>query len=84
MHRFYSDTEAKAEAEEWGYIYGEVSTMALCSLTSQMSRKQRSLSKSKATVDAHWVCIMASHIVPMRIGANGYIHTRVGFCVARP
>ena len=24
---------AKAEADEWGYIYRKVSTMALCSLT---------------------------------------------------
>jgi len=84
LQRLCSDTEAKAEADGWGYIYGKVSTMALCSLTSQMSRKQRSLSKNKATVDAHWVCIKTAQIVPIQLGAVGCIHTRVGFCVARP
>lgn len=60
----------------------KVSTMALCSLTLQLSRKQNDFVKNKATVDAHWVCIITAYIVPMQIGIVGCIHTRVGFCVA--
>ena len=58
--------------------------MALCSLTSQIVSQTRSLSKSKAAVDAHGVCITTARIVPIHIGFCGYIHTRVGFCVALP
>ena len=43
----------------------KVSTMALCSLTSQIVSQTRSLSKSKATVDVHWVCITTARIVPI-------------------
>lgn len=56
-----SESDAKVRAKAplwqkqggWDYIYEKVSIQTLCSLTSQMSRKHRSLSKSKATVDAH-------------------------------
>lgn len=64
----------------------KVSTMALCSLTYQLSRKQQKSFKNKATVDAHWVCMMTA---PYSTYSNRhvwecvYIH-RVGFCVARP
>ena len=53
----------------------KVSTMALCSLTTRMSRKQRKSFKNKATVDAHWVCMMTAHVVPIRIGTHVVIYT---------
>ena len=56
----------------------KVSTMALCSLTSQIvSQTKRSLSKNKATVDAHWVCIMITYVIPMHIGEYRILYTYV-------
>ena len=40
MQRLYSDTDARAEADGWGYIYEKGVAVVLCSLTSQMSHKQ--------------------------------------------
>ena len=53
----------------------KVSTMALCSLTTRMSRKQQKSFKNKATVDAHWVCMMTALVVSMQIVTRGFIYT---------
>lgn len=53
----------------------KVSTMALCSLTYQLSRKQQKSFKNKVTVDAHWVCMITAPIMPIPIGMFGSVYT---------
>lgn len=54
----------------------KVSTMALCSLTFQCLANIKSV-RSKATVDAHWVCKMTAHIEPISIGRVWYLYIHV-------
>ena len=74
MQRLHSDTDVKAGVKGWGYIYGKVSTMALCSLTLR-SLANSNPSQKQSNCRCSMGMLFTALIVSMQIGVMGFTYT---------